>query len=39
MHHPIDVLAGIPIGIAAIVVVVFACRWRVDRRDRTAGAR
>ena len=26
MHHPIDVLAGIPIGIAAIVVVVFACR-------------
>ncbi len=26
MHHPIDVLAGIPIGIAAIVVVLFACR-------------
>ena len=26
MHHPIDALAGIPIGIAAIVVVVFACR-------------
>ncbi len=26
MHHPIDVLAGLPIGIAAIVVVVFACR-------------
>ena len=36
MHHPIDVLAGIPIGIAAIVVVVFACRVAgaaVDRRD------
>jgi membrane-associated phospholipid phosphatase len=26
MHHPIDVLAGVPIGVAAIVVVVFACR-------------
>jgi membrane-associated phospholipid phosphatase len=26
MHHPIDALAGIPIGIAAIVVAVFACR-------------
>jgi undecaprenyl-diphosphatase len=26
MHHPIDVLAGIPIGIAAILVAVFACR-------------
>ena len=26
MHHPIDVLVGVPIGIAAIVVVVFACR-------------
>ena len=26
MHHPLDVLAGVPIGIAAIVVVVFACR-------------
>lgn len=42
MHHPIDVLAGVPIGIAAIVVVVFACRVAgaaVDRRERTAGAR
>jgi membrane-associated phospholipid phosphatase len=26
MHYPIDALAGVPIGIAAIVVVVFACR-------------
>ena len=26
MHHPIDALAGVPIGIAALVVVVFACR-------------
>jgi membrane-associated phospholipid phosphatase len=26
MHHPIDLLAGLPIGIAAIVVALFACR-------------
>ena len=26
MHHPIDALGGVPIGIAAIIVVVFACR-------------
>ena len=42
MHHPIDVLAGIPIGIAAIVVVVFACRVAgaaIARRERTAVAR
>lgn len=26
MHHPIDALAGVPIGIAAIVVAAFACR-------------
>jgi membrane-associated phospholipid phosphatase len=26
MHHPIDVLAGVPIGIAAILVALFACR-------------
>jgi membrane-associated phospholipid phosphatase len=26
MHHPLDVLAGVPIGIAAIAVVLFACR-------------
>ena len=42
MHHPIDVLAGIPIGIAAIVVVVFACRVAgaaIQRREGTAGAR
>ena len=42
MHHPIDVLVGIPIGIAAIVVVVFACRVAgaaMARREETAGAR
>lgn len=26
MHHPIDTLAGVPIGIAAILVVLFAAR-------------
>ena len=41
MHHPIDALAGIPIGIAAIVVVVFACRVAgaaIARREETADA-
>jgi membrane-associated phospholipid phosphatase len=36
MHHPIDVLAGVPIGIAAIFVVLFACRVAgaaVERRE------
>jgi membrane-associated phospholipid phosphatase len=26
MHHPIDVLAGVPIGIAALLIALFACR-------------
>jgi undecaprenyl-diphosphatase len=26
MHHPIDVLGGVVVGIAALVVLVFACR-------------
>jgi membrane-associated phospholipid phosphatase len=26
MHHPLDVGGGIVVGVAAIVVVVFACR-------------
>jgi membrane-associated phospholipid phosphatase len=26
MHHPLDVLAGVLVGSAALVVVVFACR-------------
>jgi membrane-associated phospholipid phosphatase len=42
MHHPLDVLAGVPIGIAAIVVVVFACRVAgaaVAERDVSADAR
>jgi membrane-associated phospholipid phosphatase len=42
MHHPLDVLAGVPIGIAAIVVVVFACRVAgaaVARREDPAATR
>ena len=42
MHHPIDSLAGIPIGIAAIVVVVFACRVAgaaIARRDDATESR
>ena len=42
MHHPIDALAGIPIGIAAIVVVVFACRVAgaaIARRDEATESR
>ena len=41
MHHPIDALAGVPIGIAAIVVVVFACRvaGAAMARRETAEAR
>ena len=42
MHHPIDVLAGIPIGIAAIVVVFFACRVAgaaIARRDEAVESR
>ena len=41
MHHPIDVLAGVPIGIAALVVVIFACRVAraaVERREAAEGA-
>jgi membrane-associated phospholipid phosphatase len=26
MHHPIDLLAGVPIGVAALLVALFACR-------------
>ena len=39
MHHPIDVLAGVPIGIAAILVVLFAARVAgaaVARREARA---
>ena len=39
MHHPIDVLAGVPIGIAALLVVLFAARVAgaaVARREARA---
>jgi membrane-associated phospholipid phosphatase len=42
MHHPIDALAAIPIGIAAIVVVIFACRVAgaaMARREQAMEAR
>lgn len=41
MHHPVDVLMGVPIGIAALVVVVFACRVAraaVRRREAAEAA-
>ena len=41
MHHPIDALAAVPIGVAAIIVVVFACRvaGAAMARRETAEAR
>ena len=41
MHHPIDALSAVPIGISAIVVVVFACRvaGAAMARRETAEAR
>ena len=42
MHHPIDALAAIPIGIAAIVVAVFACRVAgaaIARREEATASR
>ena len=42
MHHPIDALAAIPIGIAAIVVVIFASRVAgaaMARREQRVEAR
>ena len=38
MHHPIDALAAIPIGVASIVVVVFACRVAGAAATRREGA-
>jgi membrane-associated phospholipid phosphatase len=26
MHHPLDVAGGVVVGIAALIVLVFACR-------------
>ena len=43
MHHPLDVAGGVLVGIAAVIVVAFACRTagaatEARRRRRTAGA-
>jgi len=35
MHHPLDVAGGVLVGVAALLVVVFACRTA----DAAAGAR
>jgi membrane-associated phospholipid phosphatase len=35
MHHPLDVAGGVLVGVAALIVVVFACRTA----DAAAGAR
>jgi undecaprenyl-diphosphatase len=43
MHHPLDVAGGVVVGIAALLVIVFACRTAgaaAESRSRTqAGAR
>jgi len=42
MHHPLDVAGGVVVGIAAVLVVLFACRAAGvaarARRDREARA-
>jgi membrane-associated phospholipid phosphatase len=44
MHHPLDVAGGIIVGVAAVTVLVFACRTagvaddsRNDKRARAGG--
>ena len=42
MHHPLDVTGGVVVGVAALFVVVFACRTAgaaAARRGAHAGAR
>ena len=40
MHHPLDVAGGLFVGVAALIVVVFACRAAGAAADaRTEGAR
>jgi undecaprenyl-diphosphatase len=44
MHHPLDVAGGVVVGIAALIVLVFACRTSVAaaesrrRRQKASGA-
>ncbi|HET7416661.1 MAG TPA: phosphatase PAP2 family protein [Solirubrobacterales bacterium] len=38
MHHPLDVLGGVFVGIGAILVLLFACRAAGAAAERRAGA-
>jgi membrane-associated phospholipid phosphatase len=37
MHHPLDVAGGLVVGVAALVVVVFACRAAGAAAEARAG--
>ena len=39
MHHPLDVAGGLAVGVAALIVVVFACRSAGAAAESRAGAR
>jgi undecaprenyl-diphosphatase len=39
MHHPIDVLGGVLVGIGAMVVLLFACRAAAVAAEARSGAR
>ena len=39
MHHPLDVAGGLAVGVAAVIVVVFACRTAGVAADSRAGVR
>ncbi len=39
MHHPLDVAGGVAVGVAAVIVVVFACRTAGAAAESRAGAR
>jgi membrane-associated phospholipid phosphatase len=39
MHHPLDVAGGVVVGVAAVLVVVFACRAAGAAHDLRHGAR
>jgi membrane-associated phospholipid phosphatase len=39
MHHPLDVTGGVVVGVAALFVVVFACRTAGAAAESRRGAR
>lgn len=39
MHHPLDVAGGVVVGIAAVIVLVFACRTAAAAAEAREGAR